>query len=62
MVIGIRVHVASRMHDKPAATLTASNPLDAWFGFAPTLANPLKTTTKALVKPTRAETTPAEIG
>lgn len=29
-VIGIRVHDASRMHDGPIVTLTASNPLDAW--------------------------------
>ncbi|GAA3714121.1 hypothetical protein GCM10022224_094670 [Nonomuraea antimicrobica] len=43
-------------------TLTASNPLDAWSGSAPTAARPARTTTKALVNPTSAETTPAEIG
>ncbi len=61
-VIGIRVHHASRMQEMPMRTLTASNPLDAWPGSAPTPARPLRTTTNALVKPTSAETTPAEIG
>ncbi len=50
------------MQERPIRIVTASNPLDAWSGSAPTPARPLRTTTKALVKPTNAETTPAEIG
>lgn len=61
-VIGIRVDYASRMHPSPTVTVTASNPLDASSGLAPTPARPVRTTTKALVKATSAETTPAEIG
>ena len=61
-VIGIRVHRESRMHDRPIVTLTASSPLAACPGSAPTAARPLRTTAKELVKPTSADTTPAEIG
>ena len=37
-------------------------PLAAWAGVAPTAVRPCRTTTKALMKPTRAVTTPAATG
>lgn len=61
-VIGSRVRRDSTIEASPIVIETASRPLPAWAASAPTAVNPVSTTTKELVKATRAETTPAEIG
>jgi hypothetical protein len=61
-VSGRRVRTESRTEHSPISTLTASSPLAAWAGEAPTPSSPARTTTKELVKATRPETIPAETG
>ena len=61
-VIGRRVVTDSTIEPSPMRIVTASSPLAAWAGVAPTAVRPCRTTTKALVKPTRAVTTPAATG
>ncbi len=61
-VIGRRVRRESSIEHSPISTLTASSPLAACAGEAPTPSRPARTTTKELVNATRPEMIPAETG
>lgn len=61
-VIGSRVVRERTTELRPMRIVTASSPLAACSWVAPTAVRPCRTTTKALVKPTSAVTTPAATG